>query len=85
MPEIPRVNIQSRPKVTYLVARQVRATFASDSRMWRASGVNLAHSVAQTLRARCAYDASRVAHVSCKWFAHMPREERATRDVTFGP
>jgi hypothetical protein len=56
------------------------ATFATDSRMWRASGAN----VMQMLRAKFAYDMRHVARVSCKCRAHLPREERATRDVTFG-
>jgi hypothetical protein len=45
-----------------LLTRQERATFASDSRMWRASGVNLAH-IMQMLRAKLAYDVLHVARV----------------------
>jgi hypothetical protein len=37
------------------------------------------------LRAKFAYDVCHVARVSCKCCAHLPREERAIRDVTFGP
>jgi hypothetical protein len=37
------------------------------------------------LRAKFAYDVRHVARVSCKCCAHQPREERATRDVAFGP
>jgi hypothetical protein len=74
-------KVQRGPKVTSLVARQAHATFASDSRMWHASGVNLAH-VTQKLLAKLAYDVRHVARVSWKCCAHLPR---ATRDVTFGP
>jgi hypothetical protein len=64
-----------------LLAQQVRATFASDSRMWRAHlawiwRINVCHAnVTRTIRVRCA---------SCS-----PRSScnvaRTTRDVTFGP
>jgi hypothetical protein len=37
------------------------------------------------LRATFAYDVRHVARVLCKCCAHLPREESATRDVTFGP
>jgi hypothetical protein len=72
--------VQRGPKVTPLVARQMRATFA-----WlRGCDVNLAHMsrkcYTRKFRVRCAS-----ARVSCKCCAHLPREERATRDVTFGP
>jgi hypothetical protein len=74
-----RRMLQRGPKIHVAshVARQVRATFASDSRMWRAaSGVNLAH-----MSCKC-YANSRtmcVARVhlctSCECCAHLPREE----------
>jgi hypothetical protein len=49
---------QQTPAIVFLLlARQVRATFASDSRLWRESGVNLAHMsrkcYAQTSRTMC--------------------------------
>jgi hypothetical protein len=59
-----------------LLARQVRATVPSDSRIWRASGTY----VTQMLRAKFTYDVRHVARASCKCCAHLPREERATRD-----
>jgi hypothetical protein len=31
------------------------------------------------------YDVRHVARVACKCCVHLMREERATRDVTFGP
>jgi hypothetical protein len=67
-----------------LLARQVRATFASDSRMTRASGVNLAtESIWRMLRAKFAYDVRHVpAYIMQMLRARLPR---ATRDVTFGP
>jgi hypothetical protein len=78
-----------RPKSTYLFARQVRATcvgFADVTRIRHESGVNLAHMsrkcYARIIRVICASCSPRT---SCKCCAHLPREERATRDVTFGP
>jgi hypothetical protein len=41
-----------------LLVRQVRATFASDSQMWHASGLNLAHSQADVTRKICVRCAS---------------------------
>jgi hypothetical protein len=40
--------------------------------------------VTQMLRAKFAYDVRHVARVSCKCCAHLPRVDRAKRDVTFG-
>jgi hypothetical protein len=37
------------------------------------------------LPAKFTYDVRHVARVSCKCCAHLPREERATRDVTLYP
>jgi hypothetical protein len=58
-----------------LLARQVNATFASDSRMTRIRRESGAF----------AYDVRHVARVSCKCCAHLPRVEGVTSDVTFGP
>jgi hypothetical protein len=65
------------PCCALLLARQVHAIFASDSRMWRASGVNLAH----MSRKWYAQNSRHVARV------HHTRTCRATiqGDVTFGP
>jgi hypothetical protein len=55
------LHVQRGPKVTSRVARsarQVRATFVSDSRMWRASGVNLAHMPRKCLRVNFVCDVS---------------------------
>jgi hypothetical protein len=65
-----------------LLVLQVRATFASDSRIRRESGAY----VTQMLRAIFAYDVRRVAHVSCQRCAHLPRNkyEYKCDPFTFG-
>jgi hypothetical protein len=72
-----------------LLVRQVRATFASDSWMWRAHQAwiwHIGHS--NIIRANFAYDVRHV-HVHSprimQCCAHLPREECATMDITFGP
>jgi hypothetical protein len=59
-----------------------------DTRIRRESGAY----ITQMLRAKLAYMYMYIVrfvscspHTSCKCCAHLPREERATRDVTFGP
>jgi hypothetical protein len=41
--------------------------------------------VTQMLSAKFAYDVRHAARVSCKCCTHLSREERAARDVTYGP
>jgi hypothetical protein len=59
-----------------LLARQVRATFASDSRIRRESGAY----ATQMVRAKFVYDVRHVARVH----VYTSCTCRATRDVTFG-
>jgi hypothetical protein len=61
-----------------LLVQQMRATFASGSRMWRAHPAW----IWRKCYVRCASCSPRA---SCKCCVHLPREERATRDVTVVP
>jgi hypothetical protein len=82
------IVIQRGPKVIPLVARTSRGRGAQHlrrirrcARIRRESGAY----VKQMLRAKFRYDVRHVARVSYKCCAHLPRENRATRYVTFGP
>jgi hypothetical protein len=66
--------------VTSLVARG-RCAHLHDTRAWRTS--NRSH--ANLARNICVTYAADSRHIRCKCCVHLPREERVTRDVTFGP
>jgi hypothetical protein len=83
--------IKLKKRLTFIVARSLRGRCTQHLRRirgcdahpaWirRKSGAN----VTQMLRTKFAYDVRHVACVSCRCCA-LPRVERATRDVTFGP
>jgi hypothetical protein len=79
-------NIQRGPKVTSLVARQVRATFAWCTRAtWRTSYANFARNICVTYAPDSRRMRASHPRIRRKCCAHLLREERATRDVTFGP
>jgi hypothetical protein len=59
--------------------RRIHGCDAHPASIWRTFG----H--ANAICAKFAYDVRHVTRVSCKCCVHLPWEERATRDVTFGP